>query len=139
MTATAPSSRPPPRPASGPIDLRPLRAKSLGKLRLESRLHARRVGADSLARAAAHRANHEIGEHLGGEARGAEARTGALVLTAAEVALLLPLDVGAQHLLDVLRERVIRELARPDLSRDEVQRLRLALTHLDALSVVLAA
>lgn len=103
------------------------------------RQHAREVSARSLAVAASETSNSVLGAHLGGEFAGAQIRTGALVLTPAEVALLLPLPVALAHLSDVLRERIVCELASPDCTEERALRLRLTLVHVDALCVVSAA
>ena len=116
----------------------PLRAKSLGKLRLPPRQEARVYGARSLSLASEGVSNGELGEHLGGELAGAQARAGALVLTTGEAGLLLPFGVSVGHLTGVLRERVLRAIASPHCTHEQVLRLRLILVHLDAIGVVAA-
>ncbi len=128
----------PPLPARPVTSVQPaLRAKSLGKLRLPARQAAREFGAAALESAAAKSSNGELGRHLGGDMAGAQARTGALVLTVGEVAFLLPLDVAFGHLAECLRERVARESTSGAGTPEDTVRFRMALMHLDSLSAPL--
>ncbi len=121
---------------STPPEAPPLRAKSLGKLRHPGRLDARRRGVEALYRASRHLSDSKLGAELGGTDDGAQVRTGAVVLTPHEVALLLPLDVAADVLADALRERVVRELSADVIDANLELRLKLVLTHLDALAAL---
>lgn len=121
---------------STPPDAPPLRAKSLGKLRHPGRLAARTLGVAATYRASRHLSDSRLGAELGGANDGAQVRTGALVLTTHEAALLLPLDVAHELLADALRERVVRELSKDELNANDELRLRLVLTHLDALAAL---
>lgn len=115
----------------------PLRAKSLGKLRHPLRIKAREYGAKSLYLAAKQVSDAELGEHVSGARdEGPSVRSGGLVLTAAEVGLLLPFEVATKHLVDVLKERLVRESANGGDS-ERLLRIRLALTHAEALLVTL--
>ena len=125
------------RPADFP-DAPPLRAKSLGKIRNKARFDARSVSVRSLYRAARAASDSELGAFVDEPGQrsieGARVRTGSTVLMPAEVALLLPLGVGIPHLVDCIKERLVRESIH-DASNDGEKRLRirLALTHVDAL------
>lgn len=55
-------------------------------------------------------------------------------LTAAEIALLLPFRVAITHLVEVIRERIVRD-ALDQSDREQQLRLRLALTHPNALLI----
>lgn len=145
MSAVLRPSTPPPEPA--------LRAKYLGKVRNPLRRKAREWGQLSLWRAAGSVPDESLGsfaavEHDDAPApkrekakrraadEGACVRTGATVLTLAEVALLLPFEVAMPAIVDALKERLVREsLAGGDAER--ALRIRLALTHAEALLVTL--
>jgi hypothetical protein len=134
-------SLPPPSFVAAPADndeVPALRAKALGKVRLASRRKAREHSATSLRQSAVGVSNGELGEQIGGELAGAQAHTGALVLTAGEVAMLLPIRVGVAHLLSLIRDRICVEMMADDVSAERVRRLHLAVTHLKAIDVVLA-
>ena len=128
MTAALRPSSPPPAPA--------LRAKSLGKLRNPARFEARKIGVAAMYRATQRISDSQLGERLGGADDGAQVRTGALVLTTHEAALLLPFDVFVALVDDALRSRIVSMLAANDCASDSALRLRLALTHLDALAAL---
>ena len=125
----------PSRPATGSQPA--LRAKSLGKLRLPERQMAREFGAVAFEAAAANASNAELGRNIGGEHAGAQARTGALVLTLGEVALLMPVDVAFAAVAEALRERIVRESVDAEASDEDRVRYRMALMHLDSLGALL--
>lgn len=132
------------------------RAKALGRSPLDQRPPlrgggARRIGA---ARAAARAvwgshlaerlgecglSNREIAQALenASERFGAEVRAGAAPVTPGEVALLLPIQAGVLAMLDAARDRVLRELLDETVVGERRMSLRLALTHFDALAVLL--
>jgi hypothetical protein len=103
----------------------PLRAKSLGKLRLKARQDAREDGAKMLEVACKPHSDATLGKHLGGRLAGDQVRTGALVLTAAELAFLMPIDVAPAHFAELLRERHTREIVLHDLDEPRACLLRL--------------
>lgn len=93
-----------------PPDAPALRAKSLGKLRNPARQQARELGVVAMHRAARDVSDGALGAELSGHQDGAQIRTGAIVLTAHEVAHLLPIEVASDVLLDALQGRIEREL-----------------------------
>ncbi len=120
-----------------PAQLPPLRAKTLGKLRLASRIFAREATVQAISEASVGLSNGRLGALLGGEQAGAQAKTGAVVLTPGEVALLLPLGAAAKTMLQLMRRRLLSELEQ-DLDDKTRLRVQLALTNLDASLVCLA-
>jgi hypothetical protein len=108
------------------------------RVRAPARHEARLRGAASLQAATRAMSLPELALCLGvtSDRVAAEVLSGQRVISAGEVADLLPTDVATRHFVDVLRGRYQRELARQDLPEQLRLRLRLALTHLDALLVV---
>lgn len=130
MASVAPSSFPL-RPSSPPA-APPLRAKSLGKLRHPLRVKAREYGAKSLYAAAKDVSDAELGRNVSlAREEGPCVRSGALVLTAAETGLLLPFQVSVRHLVDVLKERTVRECLGAQANAERLLCLRLGLALLD--------
>jgi hypothetical protein len=121
-----------------PAQLPPLRAKTLGKLRLESRIFAREATVRAISEASVGISNGRLGALLGGEQAGAQAKTGAVVLTPGEVALLLPLGAASKTMLQLMRSRLLSELEHSELDEKTRFRIQLALTNLDASLVCLA-
>jgi hypothetical protein len=127
-----------------------LRAKYLGKVRNPLRRKAREWGQQSLWKASRNVADEQLGAFAAEREKpvtpqeakrlaadeGACVRTGATVLTLAEVALLLPIDVAGPAIVDALKEAIVRASLRSD-DANKLLRLRLALTHAEALLVTL--
>lgn len=130
------------------------RAKALGRLPIDKPLRGGNVRHLGTARAAARQAwaghlserlgaagvsNREIAQAFenSSERFGAEVRAGAAPVTPGEVVQLLPFPTGALALLDVVRARVLGELVSLELPESRQARLRLVLTHIDAIAVLL--
>ncbi len=134
MGAAAPSVPPP-----APSQARTLRGDTLPRslIRSPRRYNARRCGAEALDRACV---KHEIGSAtlaaslgLRSDREGAEARAGAMPVTAGELISLAPLPVA----LDVVLELLLDRLARERVTVGDSTELRLAAVHVDALRTLL--
>lgn len=101
---------------------------------------AREEDVISFATAVAPFSDRVLAEHLGlsTDRQAAQARVGALPLVAGEIARNLPLDAGFQHLLTLMRQRVVRELGAEGLDGGDAVRLRVGLSNIDTLIAVLA-
>lgn len=114
----------------------PLRAGAAPRRLGEARARAREAWGAHLAErlVAAGLSNSDVAHALDNRSErfGAEVRSGAAPITPGEVALLLPLDVGALALVDVVRDTILREVVEETTPEDRRSFLRIALTHLDA-------
>lgn len=149
MGAALPSTPPPaPRAKALPLQaalgrgaVRPLRAGQSRAVKPQ-RVAARTRELEILERVLAHMSESEIAKALGNEGKddfGARVKSGSVVLSVGEFALLLRFGVSVGGIVELLRERVIREIAASGLdSRDPyLTNLRLMIPHLDAIAVLL--